>query len=614
MEDEGRGAKRRKGGNQMRMAAAMRDSGGGEIESLLASYLTYQVVWGIFSPQVAQTIAHLAMQDIEAVKSTGGSPEALQNIAKLGNYGKLPNNVHRDFMTVASKGTEMGNATRVKMPFALGLGEVDQDIMLPHVLFASIYEKFKDSWKKVIVPSDEDLEAFWDAQEDHPNLEDHPLLEREGYKSRCVPIGMHGDEVPVTGKGKVWQGKIMTFEWVSLVGHGTTTEAVLWIWGVFLKAMLQGAGGTLERFMKILKWSFYWLWLGKWPTHDYEGKKYPLSSEEGKKANTWLADGYYAVLWALMGDLDYFYYTLGLPRYSASSPCCLCKCTIHGATTWKDNRKNAPWLQTLWTPSSWLNWEGRTKCEIFTLPGVTATTVALDYMHSKYLGCDQYIFGSVFYLLCFVIMESTPKANLERCWAFIKLYWKNHRVSVKYRYINKLTMFVRKSDFPKLRGKAAEIKHFGPVVLALFTKFMNKNLEIHKTIQTLLKLNVKMEQILESHKEAVALPEQAAMQFKNCAMAMAQMQLKCSEHFLEEPDIKAFNITSKTHMVVHSALLSKYLNPRKVWCFSGEDFMRKVQRLGESCVTGNNAAQASIKMVSHYRVAMHLEFQNHKKK
>ena len=76
---------------------------------------------------------------------------------------------------------------------------------------------------------------------------------------------------------------MLTFERCSVVGKGVTTEAVFWIWGVFGKAIVEGVEGTIEKSMRVLKWSFHWLLLGEWPTHDWQGKKYPRSSEEGKK-------------------------------------------------------------------------------------------------------------------------------------------------------------------------------------------------------------------------------------------------------------------------------------------------------------------------------------------
>jgi hypothetical protein len=56
-------------------------------------------------------------------------------------------------------------------------------------------------------------------------------------------------------------------------------------------------------------------------------------------------------------------------------------------------------------------------CKLFSLPGVTALAVAYDYMHCKYLGVDGYLFGSVFWLLCFQILPGTPKENLAQVWA-----------------------------------------------------------------------------------------------------------------------------------------------------------------------------------------------------
>ena len=49
----------------------------------------------------------------------------------------------------------------------------------------------------------------------------------------------------------------------------TTKDRMMWVWGVFSKMMLIGAGGTLEVFFKVLEWSFDALFHGTWPTHDW---------------------------------------------------------------------------------------------------------------------------------------------------------------------------------------------------------------------------------------------------------------------------------------------------------------------------------------------------------
>ena len=341
-------------------------------------------------------------------------------------------------------------------------------------------------------------------------------------------------------------------------------------------------------------------------------ERYEAGSVESDRALTPLADGFYACVWSIMGDLDYYAKTLGLPRSTSHNPCPLCKCTLHGSTSWKDNSTSAEWPDTCWTPSEWLLWPNKSPCKLFTAIGVTACSVALDYMHSKYLGSDQYQFGSILYLLCFIMMPLSPKENLAECWAFIKAYYVAHRTKHRYAAIEKVSMFVRKKGGPKLRGKAGEVKGLGPAMLALWESKMNAMLETHKQIRLMLLLNVKMESLLELHHDEFKLPESASKQFIQYGFGMAQCQTVLAQHYENEEVGKTlFASTAKIHMVLHAALTSGALNPALVWCFVGEDFMRKVQKLGESCVRGVTPPQALNKMVSHYRLAMHLQFSSH---
>jgi len=233
-------------------------------------------------------------------------------------------------------------------------------------------------------------------------------------------------------------------------------------------------------------------------------------------------------------------------------------------------------------------------------------------MHTKYLGSDQYQFGSLLYLLCFLMLPNSPKDNLGECWSFIKAYYGTHRTKHRYTAIEKLSMFVRKKGPPKLRGKAGEVKGLGPALLALWQSKMNAGLEVHKQIRLMLLLNVRMEAILDTHQHEYKLPGDAANKFIKFAFGMAQCQSVVAQHFANEDCEKVlFESTAKTHMVLHAALTSGALNPALVWCFVGEDFMRKVQKLGESCVKGVTPPKALNKMVSHYRLAMHLQLSSH---
>ena len=175
------------------------------------------------------------------------------------------------------------------------------------------------------------------------------------------------------------------------------------------------------------------------------------------KAGQDLAGGYFACLFALCGDLDAGCKYFKLPRWSShSEPCAICPCTYRGTLSWQNNRSDAPWIRACFTPASWNAKENKSTCPLFRLPGVSGCIVALDLMHSKYLGVSQYVLGSIMYLLVhFQLVHSDPFESLKIIAAFIKKFQKDAQTIVRYgQNLTKLSMFHRDKEYPKLRGKA----------------------------------------------------------------------------------------------------------------------------------------------------------------
>ena len=300
-----------------------------------------------------------------------------------------------------------------------------------------------------------------------------------------------------------------------------------------------------------------------------------------------------------------------MPRYDlASGPCCWCRCTSTGACSWSDFRITAPWRATHWTRDQWLGWESRSRCALLELPGNSCWVIHYDLMHVKYLGTDMYQFGSSLSLLVHHLLAGTPEANLSQCWSFLKRYFKQHKTPSPYRYLNRLSMFVRnKGRYPKLRGKASEVRHLGPALQALWQHHMNPNLVVHNQINLMLKANCRVEELLSEHKDEYAFPAGAAVEFEEVCTTMLLLQTQVAEHFIEE-GVAYFDITSKSHMLQEIALMARHINPRMVWAFCGEDMMNKMQQVAQSCTRGNTQGQTSIKMARHYRLGLHFLFKD----
>ncbi|CAE7201833.1 unnamed protein product [Symbiodinium sp. CCMP2592] len=574
----------------------------------LAAYLVEECLWGSMSPQQVQKIAALSCRDAARARETGDMPGELETLAKLGASGLYPNKCWADLTRQLAPSIKVPPAVLHKVPTKAGLDTLP--VLMPHELLASIYDTFPAVWVKVVKPSDSRAEQFWRSVKGHPALESSPLLARPNYQRLCIPLGVHGDAVPITGLGKAWCQQLTDLSFMSLLGLGSVKELLFYMGGFWekLRVMSNDMNGTAHKFLAVLAWSFQILWEGVWPSADFSGKQYPAGSQEARKAGQPLMGGHFAFLFSLQGDLDYYASVLDLPRSTlASGPCALCRSTKVGPCSWQDFRTSAAWRATSWKASEWRLWSGKSSCPLLQLPGTSCWAVAFDWLHIKYLGLDQFLYASIIFMLVFYILPGTPEENMQSFWKLLQQQYSDLAVPCRFRYLNRLSMILRKKGSPKLRGKGAEIRHLSRPIFNIWAAKMNPALEIHRKIHLLLKLNANAEQLLTDHRELFALPSRDASVFETSIDGVLMLQHQLQGHFQDEPQ-KLFNVTEKSHFAQHCGILARHVSPRLLWCFSGEDQQRRVQELTQASVKGNGPGSALIKVATRYRMALHVQF------
>lgn len=294
-------------------------------------------------------------------------------------------------------------------------------------------------------------------------------------------------------------------------------------------------------------------------------KRWPKRSVDGLRAGTPLAGGFKACLWSVIGDLDYFVSILQLPNFNSQRPCTLCRCSLSGVNTWSNFTPSAPWRQQIWCMSAWKAWGGRSPCPLFDLPFTSGLSVSMDWMHSKYLGVDQYCYGSILALLTVQIMPNDdPQRNLNILWSDILSFYRENNTPVRYRYLNRLGMYLRKSGTPKLRGKAGEIRHLAPAMLYIWNRHKGAAATtVHTMISALLKESCQLENHISDYKDALSFPPVVAKQFSKSCENMLTLQASLASHFIGE-GLDLFTLTSKAHMLQHIAMVSGCVSPRLV--------------------------------------------------
>ena len=290
------------------------------IKSTLAESLMHDCAWGMISPQKAQSIAAMALADMEQVlasnpnanRSDFAELELLEALRNLGSRGRYPQNCSRDFFALAN--TSNGEIPSQEIPVPLKVGNAARPVvwtplsfLLPQVMFAWIFANCAKTWKKRICPGRNTLRRFWESQAEHPSMRSHPMRAVPGWKTRAVPVALHGDAVPVTGCGKAWSKSMLAISWCSLLGKGQTLAFNFLITAFFTALAFTGFGplNTNARAYAIIRWSLYWLYRGEWPTHDCDN--IPILDA---RAGTPLAAGFFGVLWVIKGDLEHYAHVL----------------------------------------------------------------------------------------------------------------------------------------------------------------------------------------------------------------------------------------------------------------------------------------------------------------
>jgi hypothetical protein len=166
--------------------------------------------------------------------------------------------------------------------------------------------------------------------------------------------------------------------------------------------------------------------------------------------------------------------------------------------------------------------------------------------------------------------------------------------------------------FPRLKGKAYEVKTALPGLLEACKQFLNPINVTHAIIIAALEASIGMERILDANAQAYVWPEDVSEQYIDHAFTFLLLFHSLSKHFegLRESGVggcKLFNVTIKCHFLAHGALMSKYLNPRLCWCYSGEDMMHKMRTLCHSVVTGNKLQSICWMFLRKYRCGMNLK-------
>ena len=575
--------------------------------SALASVLVSEWSWGRVPTELVQRLAEAALQDMDVVLPGGRTNHRvfreLQTLAGLGAQGTQVGNLHRDLLNQLAP-TQWPDPYVVRVPMRQGNKRKMQDlpILLPHEVFANLYTYYHSTWVTSICPGEEEADNFWISQQANPQFEHHPLFV-DGPPKKTIPLALHGDGIPTTAIGKSWGKSADIISWNSLLASRglKTVQCNYLLWMLYSNLYVKMVGvDTTREIWRAVAWSFSCLQQGTWPHQDHKGVAFPHGSAAAQMAGSPLAGGWRAILVALRGDLDWFQKMFRLVRPNSSQPCCFCPCsTLNEQLPWTDFRQQAAWRSRQYRVTQEL-----AHVLFRDLPDVNLFTVKVDFMHTKHLGIDAYLCGGVLMLLCYYILPDTPAENLEHIFVQAKELEKHPSMFGALT----LGMFCDKdkphSQYPKLKGKAAEIKAFLRPLKLLWQSCSDQAQVVHLQVQLALQASVRLDEIADGHSEAHTLVGNELHDFRSALSQLLLCFNAIVKHY-EDEGLKVFNLTIKCHFMAHLESQVQWLHPRHSWCYSGVDFARHLRDLTKICTPGLGPMAVPTKVLSRYTLAMH---------
>ncbi len=556
------------GGWRQRISGAEAGMGGGSSssEGPLTRSLMRDWAKGLLSSGKLQEYAAGAL----AQGATG-----FDRLARVGTYGKHPQNAYRDLVSLLGLPKGAPELTWLNIPTRRG-PRTPHPFFLPHKFFQSIYKDLPRMWQSSIIGAANDCLDFWLSMQHTDFVTKHPALLREDWK-RTIPIGMHGD-----GGSFSKQDSVFVLSWNSLLGEGNTI-ARRFVTTLIRKSEMTPA--TLEAICNIMSWSFNTMLTGETPSRDMHDQ---VTAGGGQT----LAGGYRATLAQVRGDWQFYCELFKFPQWnSAERMCWLCAAssTVRNLY-WGRFDDGAGWRATRYTHESYIAHLVASAAAIPTLlsqtRGFRLEHICIDVLHTVDLGITSHILGNIFWMLVVgraIYGGTTQDLKISRLQERITSWYKSSKFDGSTRVKGKLTVdrMRTSSGWPKLKAQAAATRHLVHFGVELMMAHCDGS-DHDNAVLALVQLIARFYEILTT--ETKFLSDAARDELPKLGRRVGIIYAWLATNSYAARD-RMWKMTPKLHLFVHLCeWQSIYMgNPRFFWTYIDEDLVGKLIEVAESC-------------------------------
>lgn len=242
--------------------------------------------------------------------------------------------------------------------------------------------------------------------------------------------------------------------------------------------------------------------------------------------------------------------------------------------------------------------------DIAVAPGVCKATLMLDVQHVLDLGVSLYTLGSIFWTMLYedTGTDDDKEAEVSKIWCRLQQFYKDlnmERDLSSLRLKNIVNPKKVHSEYPCLRFvKAAEARHLSrPVALLCSERCDGSLLQVQR--RELAKALVGIYDCIENNSScnAAALRNRTHY-FLSTYHSLAKTAMDSGK--------LVWNMVPKHHFLEHLCHQGCFEDLKMFWCYSGEDFVGRISRMGHMCLSGKPMHQMASFLVDRYSIGYFL--------
>ena len=407
--------------------------------------------------------------------------------------------------------------------------------------------------------------------------------------SEFIPLGLHSDGVPY-GSQIFYSDSLELF---SLNLPCGTAGMRIPFTSVQKKHLVKHT--TYNAVLEILAWSLKHLAFGTLPAsrHDGaafgEGEIFRLHSfgKQFKPVKALLVE--VRADWVALKQVFQF------PQQNENAGICwMCDATPSDirdckvSASWRQNRKTAIVFHLQ------QHIEGKT-CPLWSAPGVNCSIVVVDWLHCADIGVTADVMGNILFELVNFFPGNDRAVRMVSLWAEICIEYDRQDVPKANRFHNlRLKSFKASGKSPKLKGKAAHIRYFVPVLDCIVQRVLLQQHDCHhKTVMAC------MSELAACY-ECLQLFD--SVKLDKAARKMALLYCSLEKEAVEAGFEKLWKVKPKLHLFLelcHFLCLERQRgNPRCFWTYADETHGGEMRTMAKIRGGYNNSASSAYRLLS----------------